>query len=95
MVYPPFREVKEGTLMRVLVIPNSTVSGVEGLDDNGRLVVRVTSPPAKGKANDEVVRILRKLLRARVEITSGHKSREKIVLVKGKNPNDVLRCLRG
>ncbi len=81
--------------MKVLVVPNSKTSGVEGFDDNGRLIIRVTSPPAKGKANDEVTRILRKALRARVEIVSGHKSREKLVLIRDVDPSIVLKCLLG
>lgn len=81
--------------MRVLVVPNSKTAGVEGFDDNGRLIIRVTSPPVKGKANDEVIRVLRKALRARVEIVSGHKSREKLVLIRDAEPSIVLENLLG
>jgi uncharacterized protein (TIGR00251 family) len=51
--------------------------------DNSRkaLKVAVKAVPEKGKANKEIVKFLGKLLKKRVVIVSGLKSREKILKV--------------
>ena len=48
------------------------------------LYADVTSPPDKDKANKELMKELKKFFGKEVSIVSGHKSREKIILVKGK-----------
>jgi len=63
--------------IQVKVIPNSKTRGVEEKD--GVFVVRVTSPPEKGKANKEVVEVLEKYFGKKARIISGHQSRRKIV----------------
>jgi len=81
-----------GTLIKLLVVPNSRVQCVE-LGDDG-IIVRLKSPPVKGKANDELVKFLKKLLRKSVSIVSGFTSREKAILVKNADSNYVIRRLR-
>jgi uncharacterized protein (TIGR00251 family) len=52
----------------------------------GRLKVRITAPPEKGKANEAVVELLAKTLKvpkSSVEIVSGHTGRIKKVFIKG------------
>jgi uncharacterized protein YggU (UPF0235/DUF167 family) len=58
--------------------------------------VRVTAPPADGRANDAVCVLLARALalpRGAVAIVSGHGSREKLVEVAGIVPEETERRL--
>jgi len=59
--------------------------------ENGILKVRVRSPPEGGRANEELVKKLSKLLGRAVSITSGFKSREKEVFVEGSREEEVVQ----
>lgn len=71
------------TVLHVRVIPRARRDEVAG-ERAGRLLVRTTAPPADGKANEAVRRLLAAHLgvpvRA-VEITAGHHARDKTVRV--------------
>ncbi len=72
--------------VRVIVRPNSKRDGVTKEGDV--LIVSVTDPPRKGKANRKVIELLAsyfKVKRSQVSIISGYKSREKVVEVEGLN----------
>ena len=65
--------------VKVCVKPNSPISEVVGYEDDC-LVVRVSAPPRDGKANNELIKLLRKYFKAKsVRIISGHTSKVKIV----------------
>jgi uncharacterized protein (TIGR00251 family) len=67
--------------LKVCVKPNAPVSEVVGYEDDC-LVVKVAAPPQGGKANRELVKLLKKYFKAKkVEIVKGHTSRVKIVVV--------------
>ena len=67
--------------VKVCVKPNASKSEVVGYEDDC-LVVRVAAPPKEGKANKELLKVLKKYFKAKkVEIVSGHTSRVKIVEV--------------
>ncbi len=67
--------------VKVCVKPNASRSEVIGYEDDC-LVVRVAAPPREGKANKELLKILKKYFKAKkVEIVSGHTSKVKIVEV--------------
>ncbi|NQV12560.1 YggU family protein [Candidatus Uhrbacteria bacterium] len=69
----------------IKVIPGARVSEVVGEMEDGTLKVRVHAPPEKGKANDELVRVLAKhygVSKSDVEVVRGHTSRQKIVEIK-------------
>ena len=66
----------------VKVKPNSASNEVLGLDEQGLLRVNVKAPAQKGKANKELVKVLSKHFKKRVEILSGLKSREKRILLR-------------
>lgn len=70
---------------QVRVVPRASRSEIAGEHD-GALRVRVAAPPVDGAANEELVRMLARVLgvsRSSVEIRSGHASRLKQVRVKG------------
>jgi uncharacterized protein (TIGR00251 family) len=77
---------KDGSLtFKVQVVPRASRSEVVG-EHNGALRVRLAAPPVDGAANEELVRLLARLLevpRSAIEIKSGHSSKNKQVRVKG------------
>ena len=74
-----------GIFLEVRAKPRSSKPGVEGEAD-GALVVRLSSPPAEGAANEELVKILAKALgvpKSALSLARGQTSRHKRLLVKG------------
>lgn len=70
--------------VRVIVQPRSKSPGVEPQGDV--LVVRVKSPPLKGRANEEARELLSHYFgvnRSKVRLVSGHRSRTKVFEVEG------------
>ncbi len=79
----------------VKVHPNRSPTRFRGEKD-GRLAFDVGAPPDKGKANDELVRFLAKVLgvpRVEIEIVSGHAAPLKRLRVRGRDPAQVLAAL--
>ena len=64
--------------IKIKVVPNSKKDEI--IEDNP-LVVRVTDPPEKNKANRKVIKLLSKYFKNKVSIVSGLKSKEKIISV--------------
>ncbi|MBX3443404.1 MAG: YggU family protein [Planctomyces sp.] len=86
-----FRIVADGILLPVQAQPGARRSAVSGLHA-GRLKVAVAAPPEKGKANDELVRVLAASLdlpRRQVTLQRGEASREKQFLLTGVSIDDV------
>ena len=85
---------KNGRLtFNVRVVPRASRSEVVGAHD-GALRVRVAAPPVDGAANDELVRLLAKVLgvaRTAVAVTAGKTSKLKRVAVSGIEPESLLR----
>ncbi len=80
-------------LLQVYVQPKASKSRIVGIHD-GCLKLAVAAPPVEGKANEEVVRALARLLdlpgRA-VSIHSGDKSRKKKVRIEAAYPEILGR----
>ena len=66
--------------MQIIVHPNKKESKVIGKDDQGRLIVHVSSPAKENKANKELLKVLKKE-GIKAVITHGLKSRIKTVRV--------------
>ena len=68
---------------KILVKPNSRENKIESFD-NQRNAYRISikAKPEGNKANIEVIKFLSKLLKKRVKIVAGFKSREKIVEIR-------------
>jgi uncharacterized protein (TIGR00251 family) len=59
---------------------------VEGIRDDGALVVALKAPPVDGKANAELVKLLAGALGVKkraVRIASGHNGRRKVIDIDG------------
>ncbi|HUL43346.1 MAG TPA: DUF167 domain-containing protein [Bacteroidota bacterium] len=77
--------MKESVLrtITIRVKPNSRRNEVEELED-GTYVVRVTSPPIEGKANEMVIEVLAEYFgrpKRSVTILRGESSRQKVVRI--------------
>lgn len=81
--------------LRLRVAPGARCSHVAGrLGDAWK--VRVTAPPERGKANDEVVALLADTLavpRGEITIVAGRASRDKLVQLSGITVADAERRL--
>jgi len=85
MVVKDFKKAVEenhGTLMPVHAIPQGKKFAVIGFDEwTKALKVRLKAKAEKGKANQELVKELRKIFNAEVEILSGKTQRKKTLLI--------------
>lgn len=89
------RPTPRGTRIAVRAVPRASRSALEGVRD-GRLVVRVTPPPAEGAANEAVARTLAAALSlppSAVVVVVGRSHRLKTVEVAGLSPAEIRRRL--
>ncbi|WP_273889198.1 DUF167 domain-containing protein [Rubrobacter naiadicus] len=81
-----------GTLLRVHVSPGSGRSRIAGSYGGNALKVRVGAPPTQGRANAELRRFVAGLLGMKpsdVELVRGSSAREKVLFLKGVEPEGV------
>lgn len=81
--------------LRVRVTPRSSRDEVAGWQE-GMLRVRVQAPPAGGRANGALVRLLAETLgvaRGAVEVVRGYRGRDKTVRVVGLDEAEVKKRL--
>jgi len=77
------------------VQPNAPRNEVLGFTE-GVLRIKVAAPPVKGKANQEMVGFLSKVLgvaRSSLAIVAGHTSRNKIIDINGLSQEEISRRL--
>jgi uncharacterized protein (TIGR00251 family) len=80
-----------GLRIEVLARPGASRSGCLGVEARG-LVMALHAPPADGRANDELVEILARILRlprANVRIVRGTSSRRKTIEIATADPDSV------
>jgi uncharacterized protein (TIGR00251 family) len=83
------------TRLKLRVSPGARRPGIGGRHGDA-WKVRVAAPPEDGRANDAVLELLARTLdvpRARLELVSGHASRDKIVVLDGLEQTDSERLL--
>jgi uncharacterized protein (TIGR00251 family) len=90
-------EVREGAIVvHVRVQPRAHTREICG-HIGGRLRVRVTEPPADGRANAAVVALLAQLAgvaRSAVVVSRGAKAREKTLIISTGDPGAIATRLR-
>jgi uncharacterized protein (TIGR00251 family) len=75
-------EISDGILVDIEVSPKSKNFEISGYNEwRERIEIKIKSPPLKGKANKEIINEFSKLTKKDVEITSGHKSRQKTLKI--------------
>jgi len=88
--------VSDAADLRVRVQPRASANAIDGMRE-GALVVRVTAPPADGRANDAVRKLIARRLRVgvtRVEIVRGAGARDKVLRVHGISESRLRALLR-
>jgi hypothetical protein len=83
------------TRIRVRLTPRSVRDEIVGWQDDV-LRVRVSAPPAQGKANAALERLLARALdlpKSSVEVIGGRQSRDKTVAVEGIAEGEAMRRL--
>jgi len=83
------------TRLAIKVTPNAGRNEIVGLKE-GLLYVKVAAPPAKGKANKELIDFLADKLGIRkslILIVKGQTSRHKIINIEGMGGDEVLKRL--
>jgi uncharacterized protein (TIGR00251 family) len=81
--------------LRVRLQPRAARNEIVG-ERAGALVVRVTAPPAEGKANDALRTLIARharVGRTRVTILRGASSRDKLLRVEGLTDGELRRAL--
>ncbi len=79
------REDEAGVVLRIRVKPRARRTAIVGVR-NDSLLVEVTAPPERNKANDAVIALLADVFdlpKSKVEILSGQSFREKVVRLYG------------
>ena len=88
----PLGDNPDGVTIPVLVVPGASRREVVGVHGD-RLRVRVTAPPEKGRANEEVAVLLTELFGVSASLTTGGSSRRKLFLLEGLDKPRVRRRL--
>uniref|UniRef100_A0A832EJB8 UPF0235 protein ENS06_08580 n=1 Tax=Desulfacinum infernum TaxID=35837 RepID=A0A832EJB8_9BACT len=82
----------EGAVVSLIVQPGARKTALAGVHD-GAVKITVCAPPVEGAANKECLRFLAALVgtaKNRVVLLRGHKSRTKLVLVKGTSAEKLV-----
>lgn len=88
-------ERSDAAVLAVRIQPRASRNGITRMED-GTLKIRLTAPPVDGAANEALVKLLAGtfgIAKSRVEILSGHTSREKRVRISGIGPGEAERLL--
>ena len=97
----PFRALDDGVRVTVRVQPRASRARIDGIEERGdgaaALKVRVAEPPADGKANAAVIKLLAKawgLPKSSLAVVAGAKERTKTIRIDGE-PAELMGRLRG
>ena len=86
-------QTPDGVILLVKAQPGARKNEVAG-ERNGRLIVKCTQAPEKGKANDAIIEILAKALdvrKSRISLISGQTNSEKKFLIEDATIEEVER----
>jgi uncharacterized protein (TIGR00251 family) len=92
---PRGEEAAASATLSVRIQPRASKNELIRMEGGG-LKIRLTAPPVDGAANEALVRFLADTLsvsKSRVEIVSGHTSRDKVVRIDGISSSDVDKLL--
>ncbi|MCD6585343.1 MAG: YggU family protein [Desulfobacteraceae bacterium] len=94
------KKTDSGICFKIYVQPKASKNSIVGLHDDA-LKIRLTAPPVDGAANKLCIKYLSKITgisKSAFEITSGHTSRKKQILVQCQSnnlsPDEVLRKIK-
>lgn len=81
----------ERTILEIKVKPRSSKFEIK---PNDSFIILCKEPPIKGRVNRELVKELSKLFKKKVEIISGFKSKQKKILIKNSNVEEIEKLFR-
>jgi uncharacterized protein (TIGR00251 family) len=81
-----------GIYVRIHAVPGSKKTSFSYDEFTKSLRIKISAPALDGKANKELLSLLADLL-GDIELHSGSKSREKLILVRGANTESVSAIL--
>ena len=82
--------------IEVRITPNASKDEITGKAEDGRLRVRIQSPPVDGAANRRLIRFIAKtagVAKSKVRIVRGERSRDKALEIDG-DEKAIIRCLK-
>ena len=82
--------------IEVRITPNASKDEITGESEDGRLRVRIQSPPVDGAANRRLIRFIAKtagVAKSKVRIVRGERSRDKALEIDG-DEKAIIRCLK-
>lgn len=91
------RDHEHGATIALRVIPRAPHTVFAGRHGDA-LKLKVHAPPVEGAANEAVRRHVAQCCRVRaadVEVLRGERSRDKVVLIRGRDADEVRRSLAG
>ena len=83
--------------LEVHITPNASRNEIIGWTDDGKLKMKIQSPPVDGSANKGLIRFLAGLTgipKSKIRIIRGDRSRNKLLEIDG-DENAILRILKG
>ncbi|MFW9797816.1 MAG: DUF167 domain-containing protein [Candidatus Thorarchaeota archaeon] len=89
-------ETARGTLLRVIVRPNSKEKNFVAYITPEAILVNLQSPAREGKANSELIKKLSKMLKvstSEISLVAGHKTKEKTMLIVGMSAEELTNKL--
>ncbi len=92
---PPIKETEDGVVIEVMVQPRASRDQIVGLHGDA-IKIRLTAPPAEGKANAALIAFLSKKLgvpKSSITILRGKAGRRKSITVSGITLSDARRIL--
>ena len=87
------QDVKQGVILEVYVKPRSR--GFKIAADGDEIVAFCREEPVKGKVNKELIKELSRLFNKEVKLVSGFTSKQKRLLIKDAEKNEVTQVLLG
>ena len=88
-------QTPQGVILLVKAQPGALKNEVAG-ERNGRLLVKCTQAPEKGKANDAIIEILAKALdvrKSRISLVSGQTNSEKKFLIEDATIEEIRESI--
>lgn len=89
------KEHEGGVIVEILLQPRASRNELAGVQE-GRLKIKVTSPPIEGKANEKLCEFLADLMgigKKRVQVIAGHTARVKRVRIDDASVDEVRKKL--
>jgi len=87
----------KGFQFKIKVQPRASRNEISGWQGDA-LKIRLTAPPVDGEANEACLKFLAEyfhVTRKQVKITSGLKSKHKVIEIEGLTEEQFRRCLEG